>query len=1033
MRRVLVQIFFLCLLFAAGPIQAADELEQGFRNPSAASKPHTWWHWMNGHVTREAITRDLEDMKRIGFGGFTLWNTHEGIPKGPVKYASEEWWELLEHTIDEAERLGLEMGIFNGAGWSSTGAAFVTPDKAMQEVAWTEAKVKGPGKVNLKLEIPKAALGIERDMKRNPIINRRYYMPREHVEGYFRDIATFAVPSIPAGQKPWRLKDWRNKAAFGKMVHRFRPDNRKAPAGQVIALNQVIDISDFMNQEGELSWEAPAGNWTLLRMGYQPTGRNNHPASWGGRGLEIDKMSSEAMDFYWENFLDRVVKTAGDRIGDTFYGVSIDSYEVGHQNWNKDFARSFIDAAGYDIRKLLPVVTGRVVGSVAFTERLLWDYRKVVGDLITENYYGRMAERAHAAGLQFADEPYGSYGNTSDFSVAGKVDIPTCEWWAYDTKQKGRPASAKLAASAAHTYGRKVVDSEAFTGTPARIFESHPGGIKAQGDFFMTRGVNRFSFHTWAHDPYKVPPGLGLGTYGSRFDNRNTWWPFAKPWHEYLSRCFYLLQQGKFVGDVLYFVGEEAPLRSEGLRRDQILPTLSDGYDYAFCNTEILGQLEWHDGRLATEKGSSFRVLILPESPWMSVEVLKTVEKLIMSGAIVSGPKPNSPPGRIGDAGRKRFDALVRRIWGRCDGKGVTSNRLGKGMLYWGVPLDEVLKQHGIDPDFSYTLESSGDYGPTPYPGAGIETIHRSAGADEIYFLSNQHDKEKTVTARFRVSGRQPELWFPDSGRVTALPDAKCEGGHTKVTLHFDPGEAFFVVFRAPARASATEPDPWLQTSKLVKDLSEGWTVEFEIETAAAIDMPQLVSWTKLESDPLRYHSGTAIYRKTFELPRSFATRHLPRTLDLGAVEVIASVKVNGTDCGIAWKKPYRVDVTDAVKPGKNSIEITVANLWVNRMIGDQRFPDDLEWTDNTGSTAKGQGLVTIPDWVKSGGRRPEPRRQTFYAWKWPHMTADRKLLPSGLLGPVRLLEHSPPPEGAGAGVPPLTKPGETDGTSAVK
>jgi hypothetical protein len=272
------------------------------------------------------------------------------------------------------------------------------------------------------------------------------------------------------------------------------------------------------------------------------------------------------------------------------------------------------------------------------------------------------------------------------------------------------------------------------------------------------------------------------------------------------------------------------------------------------------------------------------------------------------------------------------------------------------------------------------------------------------------------------------------------IPDAKREGGHTEVTLHFDPGEAYFVVFRAPGRASATEPAPWHKSSRLVKDLSEDWTAEFMTEETTTIDMPKLVSWTELEDDTLRHHSGTATYRKTFDLPKSLATkqcletnarlamrslrkvqtspsvqpcRHMssprsrsPLVIDLGDVHVIAKVMVNGVDCGIAWKKPYRVEVTDALKPGKNSIEITVANLWVNRLIGDQRFPDDLEWTDDTGSTAKGQGLVTIPEWVKSGSQRPEPRRKTFYAWKWPHMTADKELLPSGLLGPVHLLEQ---------------------------
>jgi hypothetical protein len=983
----------------------ADDLSGGFRQPADAYKPHAWWHWMNGHVTRESITRDLEDMKRIGMGGFTLWNTHEGIPKGPVKYASEEWWGLLEHTMNEAERLGLEMGLFNGAGWSSTGAAFVTPDKAMQEVAWTEASVKGPGRVKMQLAIPRAALGIERDMKRDPIINRRYYMPREHVEGYFRDIVVFAVPSLPKDKKPWRLQDWRNKAAFGKMAHRFEPDQRSAPADQVVALDQILDISEFMNEAGELTWEAPPGDWTILRMGYQPTGRNNHPASHGGRGLEIDKMSSEAMDFYWENFLDRVVETAGDRIDETFYAVNIDSYEVGHQNWNKDFADSFQQATGYDFRKYLPAVTGRILESTEFTERLLWDYRKVIGDLIADNYYGRMAERAAQAGLRFANEPYGSYGNTSDFVVAAKTDIPTCEWWAYDSKALGRIAEAKLVASAAHTYGKKIVDSEAFTGRPDRIFESHPGGIKSQGDFYMAQGVNRFSFHTWVHDPYNVPPGLGLGTYGSRFDSRNTWWPFAKPWHEYLNRCFFLLQQGEFVGDVLYYVGEEAPLRSEGLRRSEILPDLPDGFDYAFCNPEILGQLKFKRDRLRTEKGSSFRILVLPESPWMSIEVLQQIQRLVQRGAVVSGPRPQSPPGRVTDKEQAKFDRLADQLWGACDGKGVTSHTHGKGVVYCGMPLDQVLEKRGIKPDFAFTHKTKRDFGPSPYPDSDIEYIHRRVGSDEVYFLSNQHRQEKTLRARFRVTGKAAEVWMPDRGTIHRLSNLKTAGEHTEVQLRFDPDQAYFVVFRDAAQATAQDPVPWLKLEEVVTDLSDGWTVEFSTQEPVTIKMPRLVSWTELENENARYHSGTATYRRTFEIPKSeIGNRKSEMFLDLGEVQVIARVVVNGKDCGIAWKTPYRVDVTEALQPGENEMAITVANLWVNRLIGDQQYPDDLEWTDDTGSTAAGQGLVHIPDWVKSGSQRTEPRRKTFVAWRWPHLTADKELLPSGMLGPVQLV-----------------------------
>ena len=321
----IVFIIALCACACVSAFASDMTLESGFKQPADAYKPWTWWHWMNGHVTSESITRDLEEMKRSGLGGFGLWNTHEGIPKGPVKYGSSEWWDLVEHTMDEAERLGLAMEMFNCAGWSATAAPFVTPDKAMQEVAWTESRFSGPGKAKLQLTVPKAVLGLERDMKKNPKINQRYYMPRKGLEGNFRDLAVFAIPSIPKGQKPWTIKKWRDQVGFNKLSDHFSPDKKKAPKSQLLRQDQIHDISECVNAEGLLEWEAPAGEWTILRIGYQPTGRSNHPASHGGKGLEIDKMSAEAMDFYWEHFLDRVVEMAGDRAGKVFQNILIDS------------------------------------------------------------------------------------------------------------------------------------------------------------------------------------------------------------------------------------------------------------------------------------------------------------------------------------------------------------------------------------------------------------------------------------------------------------------------------------------------------------------------------------------------------------------------------------------------------------------------------------------------------------------------------------------------------------------------------------
>ena len=259
----------------AAPVEAPNAAY--FIHPPVASRPSVWWHWVNGHVSREQITRDLEDMMRGGLNGFTLFNTSEGTPPGPIKYFSPEWWRLLEHTMTEAERLGLTMGIHNGAGWSSSGGPWVTPDRAMQELVWTEIQVSGPGEIDRLLAIPEPALGLERDMKKDPLINRRYYVPREQVRGYYRDIALFAFPTLKgdAAGKPYRLEEWRLKAGFGKLRDRQDPDQRPVPAGDVIDVSQLVDLTGKLDAEGRLKWRAPAGDWTILRLGYQPTGRQN--------------------------------------------------------------------------------------------------------------------------------------------------------------------------------------------------------------------------------------------------------------------------------------------------------------------------------------------------------------------------------------------------------------------------------------------------------------------------------------------------------------------------------------------------------------------------------------------------------------------------------------------------------------------------------------------------------------------------------------------------------------------------------------
>ena len=1030
----------------AAPERPAATLEEAFLKPPDESKPHTLWHWMNGHVTKEGITRDLEAMKEAGLGGFMLWNASEGIPRGPVVYMSPEWWELFGHTLDEAERLGLEMSVFNCGGWSSSGGPWVTPERAMQEVVWTEQRVTGPAQFDEVLEMPEPALGIERDMKRDPEVNKRYYVPREQVRGHYHDLKVVAFPAATGTRddEPWRLKNWREKAGFAKFKTDWQPDGREAPEDVIFPQDRMVDLTSQLDAEGRLQWDVPPGEWIVRRIGYQPTGRQNHPAPVEGTGLEIDKHTAGAVDFHWDNSIAKMVAMAGDRTGSVLRGVHIDSFEVGHQNWSEGLPEVFRAEHGYDIMPFLPALTGEVVGSAAQTEDFLWDFRKTLSDAVVRNYYGRFAERCRENNLLFLCEPYGHFGNTDDFSVASVPDIPMCEWWAF-RERPYHTVTGKLASSAAHTRGRRIVDAEAFTGDPERIFEEHPASMKAQGDFFFCQGVNRFSFHTFAHDPYDAEPGLGLGSYGSRIDRRNTWWPFASGYFEYVSRCQHLLQQGEPVADFLYFTGEDAP-RQAKLRAD-LVPPPPEGYDFNFGDPGALMDLEVRDGRLVLPSGMSYRVLVLPPDSRWRLPAMRKIATLVEQGAVVVGPKPGRPPGLSGgEAARAEFARLADEVWGDCDGASVTSHAYGRGRVFWGEDLEKIAATLQMVPDFRFEAPGQDLSGPTQYGGSGIEYIHRRDGDLDLYFVSNQHSQPKTIEAVFRVAGRQPELWHPDSGQIEdAAVFRETADGRTAVTLDLDQAGSVFVVFRRPLpgrsvdalasdlgaakvrrlgdRTVLESPEPgrfsltWTDGEKQEVEVADGlppvaiigpWTVGFPPERGAPAEiiLDELACLSTHEDPGVRFFSGTATYRTSFDLPALPEGKDWSALLELGDVQVIASVRLNGRDMGPIWKRPFDVDVTDALRAGRNDLEVRVANLWVNRLVGDREHPDDSEWTTDTRSTAKGEGLAALPEWVASGGPRPSPQRVGFVAWRWPHLVTTQEPLPAGLLGPVRLVFH---------------------------
>jgi hypothetical protein len=1038
-------IVYLTLLSISIGYCKSDTLEMNFKTPPDNAKPHTFWHWMNGHISKDGISKDLEAMKRAGLGGFMLWNTTEGTPKGSVDFMSDQWWKMLKYTISESNRLGLEMSIFNCGGWSSSGGPWVTPDMAMQEVVWTEKRVMGPQNFDEILDIPEPALGIERDMARNPEVNKRYYVPREKVRGYYKDIALLAFPTPKSDKtdKPFRLENWKNKAGFSKMKTQYSLDKRKVNDSDIIQPDKIIVLNSDIDSNGRLKWKIPSGEWTILRVGYQPTGRQNHPAPAEGTGLEIDKFSSSALELQWKNTVEKFITAAGNNTGKSFKGVHIDSYEVGHQNWNVSFYNDFLRLRGYDLLNFLPTLTGRIVNDIETTEKFLWDYRKTISDLIARNYYGRFAELSRENKLKFSLEPYGEYGNTDDFIISGIPEIPVCEFWAL----KNNPyhtATAKLSSSAAHTYGRKIVGAEAFTGAPEKIFEEHPYAFKAQGDYFFCRGINQFSYHTFTHDPYNKAPGFGLGTYGSHFDSRNTWWPYVGAYLTYVSRCQYLLQQGQFVADMLYFVGEDAPQVAE--LRENLIPSPPVGVDYDFCNRFVLEQIVVRDGQLVLPDGMSYRMLVLPNITHMRPEVLNVIERLVASGATVIGPKPIRAPSLADEGSVYKMTELADRIWGKCDGINLFRSLYGKGRIYWNEPIHLIISELNLKPDFSYEVFGDADFGPTFHNGEGVEYIHKRVDDIDIYFVSNQHHLPKKIQATFRIKGRIPELWHPENGTTEHAAIYRSTGdGRTTINLNLDPAGSVFVIFRRPMTNEKTVisvvknsentdvkirrennnffirsgesgnyvistsdgKNTNVRLSKVPEtiNLSDHWQVFFPSGHGApdSVIFPKLMSLSEHEQYDVKHFSGTAIYKKEFVLNRELLKRNQIITLDLGDVQVIAEVWLNGKNIGVLWKTPYAVDVTNFLRFGSNQLEIKVANLWVNRLIGDRIYPDNAEWTTKTGSTAKGKGLAKIPDWVMTNSPRPVKERKAFVAWQWPHLQ-QKDLLPSGLIGPVRLV-----------------------------
>jgi hypothetical protein len=579
-----------------------------------------------------------------------------------------------------------------------------------------------------------------------------------------------------------RMPDFRARSGMVSHVFSDSPEIEKVPADMIIPRGKLLDLTSKMSKDGRLKWDVPQGNWTIVRMGHTSTGVPIHPAMKETVGLECDKMSREAVKANFDGMLAHVISDSKNLMGKGLQYVLMDSWEAGCQNWTPKFREDFQKRRGYDPLPWLVSVTGRYIESPEKTERFLFDFRRTIADLIAENHYGYMREMLHKNGLKLTAEAVGIGMPTiaDELQCKGQTDIPMGEFWVGRHDDNG---DAREAASAAHIYGKTIAATESFTATPQFAqWKYDPAMLKNQGDEMFCAGVNRFVFHRYAHQPWlDRKPGMTMGPWGTNFERTNTWWEPARAWMTYLSRCEYLLQQGLFVGDLVYYYGEVAP---RNFQPSQLVPQPPAGYDYDGCNREVLlTRMSVKDGRIVLPDGMSYRVLVLQDCDRMSPEVAQKVKQLVQDGATVYGPKPVGSPSL---SGFPQSDQTVRQIgdevWGDCDGKKITEHAYGKGRIVCGEPIEQVLR---VKPDFEANRPV-------------IRYIHRRDADSDIYFVANGKGAPDLADCTFRISGKLPELWHPDTGRIEPAAAYSIRDGRTVVPLRFDSNGSVFVIFRKP-------------------------------------------------------------------------------------------------------------------------------------------------------------------------------------------------------------------------------------------
>lgn len=993
---LLILLAALCLVASCGRKPAdnvsVSVVEQGFGNVPDSIRIACYWYWIGNNISREGVVKDLHAMKEAGITRAYIGNVLDNsVPIGDVPFMSDEWWEITRTAMKTAGELGIEIGMFNCPGWSQSGGPWIDEDRSMRYVAFKNDIVEGNGQVqsiampdvpsnriisvyaypaldgkeqewsaysagkgvvtvDLKMAEPMTVRtlvvigqpGMEGDVKLvsdNGEVVSEFYFDRHNtspqtgwdpaaphaqriadVEG---DHFTFTLDTQDSGDfkvilsENLYVEDYAGKTLARTFQNPLPPFDFymwEAPAessGPKVSSADITDLSEFVSEDGKsVCWQAPEGKWNVVTAYTHTTTVTNSPAVSEATGLEVDKMSKEHVRYHFDKFLGEILRRIPAEDRKSFTICVEDSYETGSENWTEGMAEIFEETYGYSPLKYFPALNGYVVDSEEVTERFLWDMRRIISDKVAYNYVGGLRDVCHENGLQTWLEIYGHWGFPGEFlQYGGQSDQIGGEFWT-DISDYDR-VEPKLASSCAHIYGKKQVWAESCTSgdTP---FQKSPDYLKHVIDGSFVSGVNATLLHVYIEQPSEVQPGIDAW-FGTEFNRHNTWWNFMDLFTGYLKRCNYVLQQGNYVADVAYFIGEDAP-KMDGPRT----PELPAGYSFDWINAEVLkNYAHVEDGCLVLDSGMSYRVLVLPPQNTMRPEMLECIAGFVKDGLTVLGPKPEKSPSlKDWPEADAKLCKLADELW--------AAPTYGKGRVYpGGTSLETVFADLGMQPDCLLTVD-----------GCTVNFLHRTLADAEVYFVSNKDFKPTHVEASFVDSGYSgAEIWDPTTGYRNGLA-CTVKDGRQELSFDLEQDGTAFIVLRNDAKPAAE-----LQCAESIA-VQGPWNVEFDERAgnpAFSRTFPELCDWSESSDEDVRFFSGTAHYSASFTISAGEAQKCV---LSLGKVMVAAKVRINGEYAGGVWTDPYSLDITPFVHEGENTIEVDVANNWINRLMGDLRLPE---------------------------------------------------------------------------------------------